>query len=134
MQNLSNLIRLAISSILIGVSLVTLILMFFMKAIRGNLNEFRTPFLLVIIITLSIGSFLLYQSVKKWRINNLASLELKLINLAKRQDGMITIPDASVKLNKSIESVASGFKSLERKDIIEVSANDKGGLEYRLLF
>ncbi len=108
--------------------------MFFMKAIRGNLNEFRTPFLLVIIITLSIGSFLLYQSVKKWRINNLASLELKLINLAKRQDGMITIPDASVKLNKSIESVASGFKSLERKDIIEVSANDKGGLEYRLLF
>lgn len=133
MHNISNLIRFGIASILIGTSIVVLIMMVFLHAITHEAQNYLTSFLFFIITPFILGSFLLWKSIKKWRKDKIASLELQLINLAKRQNGIVTIAEASTKLNKSIEQIENGFKSLEGKDIFEINANEKGGLEYRLL-
>lgn len=133
MYNISNLIRFVFASTLIGISIVVLIMMVFLHAITNEAQNYLIGFLFFIITPFGLGSYLLLKSIKKWRKDKISSLELQLINLAKRQDGIVTISGASTKLNKSIDVVESGFRSLEGRDIFEINANEKGGLEYRLL-
>ena len=133
MRNFSNLIRFSFATLLIGISILAFILVTFLHLVTIDVVNHKLVIALITIVPLCVGLILLLLSIQQFKKNSIASLEIKLINLAKRQNGIVTISDASTKLNKSLDDIESGFKSLQGKDIFEIRATENGGLEYHLL-
>ncbi len=135
MFNVSNLIRFVIGITLIAISFLALVIMVLLEAITQDFiaNHF-VLMSFVILLPLIAGGVLLMQSRKKWKEDSQASLELQLINLARTQNGVLTVAGTSTKLNKPVEKIQEIFRGLEGKDLFEVQVNDDNGvLQYRLL-